>query len=230
MAQLKEKREWVECFFKETGASYDEVVKRFTFGVDHLWKKKMLSKIPPSKNILDLACGTGILTLAIKKKYPSCRVTGIDITEGYLEIARAKALSMGTEDITFINVPAEEYVSNDLFNVITTSYLPKYADIPRLIHNMSRMLAPGGIILFHDFTYPTSRFLQLLFGLYFKCAQPIGGWFYPEWKKVLKALPAVIRQTEWVSEVTWAMDKEGFFDIEVESLTLQGAAIVSGRK
>lgn len=226
----KEKQAWIKDFFSYTGDTYDEVVHRFTLGIDRSWKQKILSKIPPSENILDLACGTGILTFAIANKYPESNITGVDISEGYLTVARAKALKSLSQKITFVYSPAEDFTSTEPFNAVTTSYLPKYADIPRLIQNLEKMLTPGGTILFHDFTYPTTFFLQMVFELYFKCITPIGGWWFPEWKNVLRELPEVIRRTTWVSEVTSAIKVAGFVDIQVESLTLQGAALVSARK
>ncbi len=230
MVELEEKRGWIDRFFKETGSSYDEVVHRFTFGIDRRWKKKILSKMSSPKKVLDLACGTGILTFGIKAQYPQSQITGVDITEGYLQVARSKAGEMNVQDVTFIHSPAEDYLSDERYDVITSSYLPKYADIPLLMGHLRQMLAPGGIIILHDFTYPTSKTLQMTFELYFKCAQPIGAWAYPEWKDVLVELPAVIRNTDWVAEVTHAMRNEGLSDIEVESLTLQGAALVTAKK
>ncbi|MEC4678162.1 MAG: class I SAM-dependent methyltransferase [Nitrospirota bacterium] len=230
MTELAEKRNWIKSFFSETGSTYDEVVNRFTFGIDRLWKKKILSKIPPCERVLDLACGTGILTFAIKNKYPECEITGVDISEGYLSVAREKALQSATKNLSFMHCPAEDYISDRCFDVVTTSYLPKYADIPRLMHNVGNMLAPNGRVIFHDFTYPTSKFLQLIFEVYFKCAQPIGAFYYPEWKDVLSELPKVIQKSQWISELSTAMNNEGFKNITVETLTLQGAAIVSGEK
>jgi len=229
MVSLEEKRQWIDKFFSRTGPTYDEVVHRFTLGIDRLWKKRILAQITPPRRLLDLACGTGILTFAIAEKYPECRVVGVDITKGYLGVARLKAEALGFRNVDFVHSPAEEYSSDAPFDTITTSYLPKYADLPLLVRNCRRMIAPEGTLLMHDFTYPTSPVLQKIFAIYFKLAQPIGGWCYPEWKEVLRELPEVIRLTEWVSELTAAMKKEGFCEIRVESLTMQGAAIISAK-
>ncbi len=228
--QLEEKRAWIARFFNDTGPTYDEVVHRFTLGIDRLWKKRMISELSSPKNLLDLACGTGILSFAIHEKYPDCNITGVDITEGYLAVAREKAKASGVNKISFICSPAEAYVSEERYDTVTTSYLPKYTDLPRLISNLHKMLIPGGRIIFHDFTYPSNKLLRLIFKAYFVCIGPIGGWWYPEWKEVLKELPRVIEKTAWVSELTEAMEAEGFVDITVNSLTLQGAALVTGRK
>ncbi len=228
--QLEEKRAWTEAFFENTGSTYDEVVHRFTLGIDQLWKKKMISELDSPKNLLDLACGTGILSFSIKEKFPDCKITGVDITEGYLAVAREKARTLGTNNISFILSPAEDYISQEQYDTVTTSYLPKYTDLPRLIQNLHKMLIPGGRIIFHDFTYPTNPLLQMIFKAYFVCVGPIGGWCYPDWKQVLKDLPKVIEKTNWVSELTEAMAKEGFVDIKISSLTMQGAALVTGKK
>lgn len=229
MASLEEKRQWIDKFFSRTGPSYDEVVHRFTLGIDRLWKKRILEQITSPRSVLDLACGTGILTFAIARKFPESCVIGVDITKGYLGIARLKAEALGFKNVDFVHSPAEDYLSHARFDTITTSYLPKYADLPRLIKNCRRMMAPEGRLLMHDFTYPDSLILQKIFALYFKLAQQIGGLWYPEWKEVLRDLPEVIRQTAWVSDTTAAMEAEGFCEVQVESLTMQGAAIISAK-
>ncbi|MBI3803999.1 MAG: class I SAM-dependent methyltransferase [Nitrospirae bacterium] len=227
---LEEKRAWAEQFFEKTGASYDQVVDHSTFWIDRLWKKKIISKIPPSsQKILDLACGTGILTFAIAKKFPNAQIVGVDLTKGYLDIARKKAEANRVDHVTFVHRPAEEFLSDDRFDACVTSYLPKYADLNILIAHLSRMIAPGGVLVFHDFTYPTNRFLQWTFEAYFKLLPPIGGWRWPEWRETLYELPVVIRKTRWIEELTEAMRREGFEEIRVESLTMQGSALVTGR-
>ncbi len=228
--QLNEKKAWIERFFNDTGPTYDEVVHLFTLGIDRLWKKKIIAELSSPKNLLDLACGTGILSFAIHEKYPDSKITGVDITEGYLAVARQKAKALPVNNISFIRSPAEAYVSEERYDAVTTSYLPKYTDLPRLIRNLNKMMVPGGKIIFHDFTYPGNRLLQWIFKAYFVCIGPVGGWWYPEWRQVLKELPKVIEKTAWVSELTGALADEGFIDIKVESLTLQGAALVTGRK
>ena len=235
ISQLK-KREWIEKFFSHTGKSYDRVVDIFTLGIDHRWKKQIVEKLSSSTGgvvpdkILDLACGTGILTMAIAKKFPKSEVVGVDISPNYLEVAWRKAFKHKITNISFALTAAEEFTSPPLFNAVTASYLAKYTDIPLLIKNLSGMMVPGGVLLFHDFTYPKNKFLKWLFEFYFKVMPPLGGLFYPEWKDVFYELPKVIRETKWVSELAEELKKQGFCKIEVELLKWEGATIVSACK
>ena len=57
----------VRSFFSETGKSYDKVVQTFTLGLDSYWKEEMLKLVPQSGRILDLGCGTGIVTEYLAK-------------------------------------------------------------------------------------------------------------------------------------------------------------------
>jgi demethylmenaquinone methyltransferase/2-methoxy-6-polyprenyl-1,4-benzoquinol methylase len=253
---MDQKTALIEAFFAETGPTYDTVVHRFTLGIDRRWKKTLLAKIEAAfgtspaqvldsacgagalrsaplsagPRVLDLACGTGILTLDIARTYPGSPVVGVDISGSYLAVARKKVAAGGVRNVTLVQCRAEDFVSEQPFNVVTTSYLPKYADIPRLIRNITRMLAPGGLVLFHDFTYPAAPILRAVFALYFKLAGPIGGFWYPAWRAVFRELPRVIQETHWVTETVEAMQQTALREIQVQSLTCQGSALVSARK
>ena len=225
----RDKAEIIERFFARTGPSYDAVVKYFTLGIDRRWKRRMLAALPPTpRRVLDLACGTGILTFAIARAYPDCQVVGVDISRGYLDVAEAKATQ--SDRVTFVHQSAEAFVSDPPFDAVTASYLPKYADLGRLIPQVATMLSPGGVVIFHDFTYPTHRILQWIFHIYFRVIPEIGGRIYPEWRETLEELPEVIRTTTWVAETVAAMRQSGLINIKVASLTLQGAALITARK
>ena len=75
-------------FFTGTSSSYDSVVDITTFGRDMVWKKAILDLIPDGNyKVLDLACGTGILSLAIARKVSY--VIGIDIIEDMKAMTRS---------------------------------------------------------------------------------------------------------------------------------------------
>ncbi|MDQ3009503.1 MAG: methyltransferase, partial [Acidobacteriota bacterium] len=57
------------------------------------FKKALIGQmnLQPGQRLLDLGCGTGTLTIAIKQTYPSAEVHGLDGDQRILEIARKKA-------------------------------------------------------------------------------------------------------------------------------------------
>jgi demethylmenaquinone methyltransferase/2-methoxy-6-polyprenyl-1,4-benzoquinol methylase len=216
----------VKKFFDSTAKSYEKVVNLATFGRDSHWKKEIMSRIPPCNSVLDLACGTGILTFKIAERFPDASITGIDITEGYINIAKSKLKPH--HKISFLLYDAEKINLDTKFDCITSSYIPKYCNPCVLIERCLYHLNSGGKIILHDFTYPSNRIVRLLWNLYFVILRVIG-FFVPEWKEVFKNLPRLIRSINWVEEYENVMKKEGL-DMEVRYLTMGTSAILTCTK
>jgi demethylmenaquinone methyltransferase / 2-methoxy-6-polyprenyl-1,4-benzoquinol methylase len=215
-------------FFEGTGRSYGLIVNLCTVGFDLWWKEKLLRKIPPNPSrIVDQACGTGILTFKITRRFPSCRVTGVELRDEYLDLARAKARTLKLNNVDFILGRAEDVVVQGPVDCIISSYLAKYAELKSMIGSARAMLRRGGTIVVHDFTYPRGGLFLRLWKLYFKILQSAGAACFPEWKTVFFELPGFLGQTRWVSEILAELRKNGFIRIRYESLTWGTSAIIS---
>ena len=126
----------VPKFFDKTALTYDKIVNQTTFGKDKYWKKEIIKKIPQCHSVLDLACGTGILTEKISDKLPQAKIIAVDITQSYLEIARKKLVFK--TNILFVNQDAEKLDLGEKFDCITSSYIPKYCN-PRSEEHTSEL-------------------------------------------------------------------------------------------
>ncbi|MHB8482698.1 MAG: class I SAM-dependent methyltransferase [Nitrospiria bacterium] len=225
------KIELVNRFFSGTGATYDFMVKFSTFGIDQRWKKRIVDLIPPdSKRVLDLACGTGISTLAIANRYPDCEIIGVELREEYLEIARRKIRERKIKNIQFVLSRAEDYRSNQPFDCITSSYLAKYADLKSLTEESRKMLKENGLLLMHDFIFPPKLFLVWVWRLYFLVLQRAGGFFFKSWREIYYGLPKLIEKSLWMEELLKALKQQTFRNIEIKYLTAYGSAIITGIK
>jgi demethylmenaquinone methyltransferase/2-methoxy-6-polyprenyl-1,4-benzoquinol methylase len=221
----------VERFFRGTATTYDLVVNVATFGIDRLWKRRMVQAIPPGAGrILDLACGTGISTLAIARRFPRSRIVGVELREEYLALAREKLRRLGASNVELALSRAEDYQASEPFDCIASSYLAKYADLPRLVRNCHGMLKDGGVLVTHDFILPPRRSLLALWRLYFRALQLVGGVLLPSWNEITHGLPKLIEETRWLAELQEALAENGFRDVRTEYLTAYGSAIVSARK
>lgn len=220
----------VQRFFHGTGASYDGMVNAATFGIDRLWKRRMVARIPPdAKRILDLACGTGISTLAIARRFPTAHIVGVELREEYLALARAKVARLGLKNVELVLSPAEDYVSAQRFDCITSSYLAKYAQLEPLVRNNKAMLRPGGRLIMHDFILPPTAPLRGLWRGYFWTLQRLGAPLFPAWREIFYGLPALIEQTHWTEELLAALREHNFSAVRLDALTLHGAAMVTAR-
>lgn len=223
--------ERVYRFFSGTGTTYDFMVNFATLGIDRRWKRRIIDHLPrePAR-VLDLACGTGLLTLAIAQRYPDCRVVGVELRDEYLEIARKKALDLGIRNVEWVLRRAEDYRTSERFDCICSSYLAKYADLQRITRNAKDALVEGGVLLMHDFTYPPKTYLVPIWHFYFKLLQLLGSRLFPAWREIFHGLPRLIQETHWVSELQGALAQNGFAHIQLEYLTVYGSAIVTARK
>ena len=220
----------VERFFSGTGSTYDLMVRAATFGIDGLWKRRIVACIPDgAQRILDLACGTGISTLAIARRFPQSRIVGVELRDEYLSIARAKLRRLGVENVELVLCRAEDYRASEPFDCICSSYLAKYADLERLVPSCRSMLKPGGVLVTHDFTFPPKPYLVAIWRVYFKALQTIGGALYPSWREIYHGLPRLIEQSDWPPQLERALHASGFAEARTRHLTLYGSAIVTAR-
>jgi len=220
----------VETLFHGTGTSYDEMVHFATWGRDKEWKEDLLSMVKEPRRILDLASGTGILSLEMARRF-DCHITGVELREEYCAEARANAVAAGIEDVRFFVSPAEHFTIDETFDHITSCYIPKYIkSLDVLIGNLVTMLEPGGQILMQDFAYPEKEMWQTLYHNHFKRMIKKAKAEAPGWLTMFEGLPQVIIDSTWKHDLAAAMSKHGLVDVHIKDQSFGMSAIVSGRK
>jgi len=209
-------------FFTSANAgSYGTVVRIATLGRDFAWKREIIKSILGRKSVLELACGTGILSSILTESGKS--VTGIDLSFEYLRTARSK-VEFGSVQGTAEMLPYRD----GSFDAVASSYLAKYVDVNGVIEEGWRVLRPGGRIVFHDFTFPDG-IMRGLWITYFDILR-LTGRFIASWRTVFNQLDLVIRDSKWVDQTMDALEMKGFRDIACKYYTAGTAAIVSAEK
>jgi demethylmenaquinone methyltransferase/2-methoxy-6-polyprenyl-1,4-benzoquinol methylase len=231
----------VERFFRGTGSTYDFMVNAATLGIDRVWKRRMVAlvreRVGDPRTMLDLACGTGISTFAFARAFPHARIVGVELRDEYLQRARAKCVGVQPNaptvnrypNIEFILSRAETYATDQRFDVVSASYLAKYADLPVLADKLTQWLEPNGLLIMHDFTFPPNRIALSVWRGYFWMMQTVAVRIFPAWKEIYDGLPKLIESTQWTSELQALLRDRGFRDVTFEWQTLWGSAIVTAR-
>src|ERR1700744_2693985 len=77
--------------FEQLPAHYDELGAALSFFQDPRWRKAAVEAVAarPEDRVLDVACGTGLVTKALVER-GGCRVVGLDQSAAMLGGARAK--------------------------------------------------------------------------------------------------------------------------------------------
>ena len=100
-------------------------------------------------DVLELACGTGILTRAVRKHLPgSSKLTATDLNQPMLEYAQAKLAEVSGITWTLADMSALHFPS-DSFDVVTCQFgLMFVPDKLAAVREAHRTLRPGGAFLF----------------------------------------------------------------------------------
>ncbi len=218
-------------FFRGTSGSYDRVAAWATFGLDRRWKRRLLAHVPVGAGrVLDLACGTGLLTGAILDRCPTAEVVGVDLTAEYLDRARRRFAGVPRR-VEWILGDAQEVALPGRFDAVVSSYLPKYVVADRLVANLDGHLAPGGVLAVHDFTLPLAGPPRAVWTLHMRLLATAWRRAFPEWSAAFDhRLEDWIRRTPWTRAFTRALRGAGYRDVTTESLTWRSASIVSAHR
>ncbi|MFS8111224.1 methyltransferase domain-containing protein [Rhizobium jaguaris] len=141
-------------------AGYDLLARVLTFGREGRFRGLMLrlAALGPGETVLDVACGTGTLAIAAKRRVGAKgSVTGIDASAEMIERAQRKADRAGLE-VTFVNGTAQQLPFGDgqfdiVMGTLMLHHLPKPVRAA-FACEARRVLKPGGRLLLIDFGKP----------------------------------------------------------------------------
>lgn len=134
-----------EDYWNKRAASYDELVMTEYADANEQTVSRSLAYLKDSDEVLEIACGTGVMTLGIVDHVN--HLTAIDISSGMLGRLREKA--KGRTDLTLKHTDIFDHQLDDKrFDVISAYnvmlYMENLDDVLARIHSLLR---PGGMFL-----------------------------------------------------------------------------------
>jgi demethylmenaquinone methyltransferase/2-methoxy-6-polyprenyl-1,4-benzoquinol methylase len=174
----------LQTYYSRIYRSYDLVNRLFTFGLDKKWRhytaKKCLESAP--LQVVDLCCGTGDLAIAISRQTDEkVSITGYDLNAEMLELAREKASSLHNPPVFIRGDAASTPFQSETVDCITIGFgfrnlTWENPQRDEFIHEMVRVLKPGGRLLILESARPENRVAAWLYDLYLALILiPLGG-------------------------------------------------------
>lgn len=132
---------------------------------EETFKRKLIqwANIQPNMKVLDLGCGTGTLTLMLKRAHPEAQVTGMDGDPQVLDIARNK--SRGTtiqwDEGLASSLPYPDSTFDRVVTSLVIHHLTK-EDKRRAFKEIYRVLKPSGELYVLDFGAPHTSLTRFM--------------------------------------------------------------------
>ncbi len=244
---VSDKPRRVRAMFAAIAGSYDLNNRLHSLGLDQHWRRKAvrLAGLKPTDTVVDVACGTGDLTLALTHAlwpkpgdWPPARgqVIGIDFTYEMLPHARRKARALNEDDsrpgaralttddhILWLNGDAEALPLPDASaDVVTIAFgIRNVQDPAAALREFRRVLRPGGRLVILEFSQPRSRIIRFFNDLY--CARIMSHtatWISRDRSGAYKYLPTSVRTFIDTPALLRLMADTGFERVAAHPMTL----------
>lgn len=225
----------VREMFATIAARYDLLNHLLSGNIDKRWRRlvaKALFAILSNREarILDVACGTGDLSLTLREN-GEAQIVGLDFCRPMLDIAASKAIRSGST-VPFIEGDALDLPFIDRsFEAATIAFgLRNLANVEAGLKELLRVLKPGGKLVVLEFSKPKTPVLRSLFKLYFTKVLPLFGGVISGSKSAYEYLPNSVASFPDQGKLAFMMKQAGFEEISFENLTGGVAALHLGTR
>ena len=152
----KEKAKHVRSVFDSVASKYDVMNDLMSMGLHRVWKAYtvQLANLKEGDQVLDIAGGTGDLSMAFAKKVGATgRVVHTDINEAMLSTGRDRLLDHGLALPTLVCDAEKLPFPDKHFNVVSVAFgLRNMTHKDVALKEMCRVLKPGGKLLVLEFS------------------------------------------------------------------------------
>jgi demethylmenaquinone methyltransferase / 2-methoxy-6-polyprenyl-1,4-benzoquinol methylase len=179
--KTEEKANKVADVFHSVASKYDVMNDLMSLGIHRIWKRLTIesSGVRPGHKVLDIAGGTGDLTMQFSKRVgEQGQVVLADINSSMLNVGRDRLLDRGYgSNIEFVQANAETLPFPDnYFNCVSIAFgLRNVTDKDKALASMTRVLKPGGRLLILEFSKPKNQVLSDIYDKYSFTALPFMG-------------------------------------------------------
>ena len=222
----------VREMFSNIATRYDLLNHLLSANVDKRWRRIVATKVRERISssgacVLDVACGTGDLSLTLFET-TGARVVGTDFCRPMLAVAAGKVSSQ----VPLIEGDALRLpFRSGSFDAVTIGFgLRNLSNVENGLAELCRVVKPGGWVAVLEFSNPCNAIFRTVFGLYFRKVLPMLGGAISGSLRAYAYLPASVQKFPDQAQLALLMEQAGFDQVEFENLTGGIAALHLGRR
>jgi len=229
----REKAQHVRSVFDSVAPKYDVMNDLMSAGLHRVWKRYTLTVAnpQPGQQVLDIAGGTGDLSLAFAAKVgPAGRVVHTDINEAMLREGRNRLLDKGVVLPTMVCDAEKLPFANESFDFVSVAFgLRNMTHKELALAEMHRTLKPGGKLLVLEFSR-VAKPLEKAYDWYSFNILPKLGKLVANDEHSYRYLAESIRMHPGQEELRQMMKAAGFGHVDVHNLSAGVVALHVGIK
>ena len=213
------KAEQVEQMFDHIAPTYDRLNHLMSMGIDRRWRKKAIRWLAPFRpqDVMDVATGTGDFALLACRMLQPRALTGIDISEGMMQVARQKAQDAGLDG--HIRFRREDCEALSFPDASVAFGVRNFEHLDLGLREMCRVLRPGGHLVILELSTPDRFPMKQLFALYSRVAMPVIGRSISHDNSAYTYLPESIRAFPQGEVMSQSIRRAGFSEVKFRRLT-----------
>jgi demethylmenaquinone methyltransferase/2-methoxy-6-polyprenyl-1,4-benzoquinol methylase len=234
--KAQDKANKVADVFHSVASKYDVMNDLMSLGIHRLWKRLTIesSGVRPGYKVLDIAGGTGDLTMQFSKRVgEQGQVVLADINSSMLNVGRDRLLDRGYgNNIEFVQANAEALPFPDnYFNCVSIAFgLRNVTDKDKALASMARVLKPGGRLLVLEFSKPANPLLSTIYDKYSFTALPFMGKLITNDSSSYQYLAESIRMHPDQETLKGMMETAGFVNCRYHNMSGGIVALHTGIK
>src|SRR6266536_4012070 len=117
-----------------------------------------LMHVTPEARVLDVGCGSGWATRVLAELAFNGRVTGIDISDEMVRVASESSSSFANVDFQVASAERLPFPDREFTHAFSMESLYYYANIPKALSELHRVLKPGSpFVTVVDFFFASRR-------------------------------------------------------------------------
>lgn len=228
------KKKQISRMFDNISYNYDITNKIISFGSDRIWRKKLVKVISSSKpkKTLDIATGTAEVAIELTKIEKN-KVTGIDISDKMLEIAKKKIIRLKLESkVSLANEDAEKMnFTDNSFDAITIAFgVRNFEDLNKALREVFRVMKSKGVLVILETSVPTNKFFRSLYKIFSKILLPIIGFISSGDLEAYKYLSNSTLNFPNKTSFSNILSKNGFIKVKFQQYSFGIVSIYSAGK